>query len=68
MNPTAEEFHYTYDGAGRLTSACFAQSPAANFTPGSGSSWYSSTHEASSRCRAIYDYDAAARVRSVYHY
>jgi RHS repeat-associated protein len=67
-NPTSEEFHYAYDSMGRLQSACFAQTPATGYTPSAGGEWYTMTEPASSRCRAVYDYDAAGRARSVYHY
>jgi len=52
--PTSEEMHYAYDGAGRVLQAAFAQTPASGFTPGTGASYYDSSHLASSRARAYY--------------
>jgi RHS repeat-associated protein len=67
-NPTAEEMQYSYDSTGRLLNACFAQTPASGYTPGTGGEWYPIADDASTRARAAYDYDPAGRVRSVYHW
>jgi len=61
-NPTSEEFHYAYDGSGRLLQAAFAQTPASGFTPSTGNPYYDSSHLASSRARAFYSYDAGGRI------
>lgn len=57
-SPTAEEFHYQYDGGGRLMAATFAMTPAASgYTPSSGQPWYNASELPSSRCRVVYDND-----------
>ncbi|MFI5385907.1 MAG: RHS repeat-associated core domain-containing protein [Fimbriimonadales bacterium] len=61
-NPTSEEFHYAYDGSGRLLVASFAQTPQAGFTPSTGNPWYDSTHVAATRARAYYVYDPGGRM------
>lgn len=67
-NPTDEEFHYAYDGAGRLRAAAFAQTPASGYTPSTGQPYYDGTHLPSSRARAWYAYDAGGRLTSVEHW
>src|SRR5579871_5826236 len=64
---TPEEMHYVFDSAGRLQVAAFAQSSSQSSAPYYGQIG-SNYVEASSRARAVYDYDAAGRVRSVQHY
>jgi len=64
-NPTSEELQYSYDGAGRLLIASFAQTPQSGFTPSTGASYYDASHPASTRARAYYVYDASGRVNQV---
>lgn len=66
--PTSEEFHYAYDGDGKLRVAAFAQTPKASFTPSTGQPWYDSSHLANSRARAYYVYDAGGRLTQLNHW
>ncbi len=68
INPTAEEYQYTYDTAGRIQNAAFAQTPKSGFTPTAGNPWYDSTHLASTRARTFCSYDPGGRVLSVENY
>jgi len=65
---TAEEMHYQYDSAGRLSGAAFAQTPFTGFTPSGSNPWYDSSHPAQSRVRAFYAHDAGGRMLSCEHY
>jgi len=65
-NVTNEEFHYAYDGSGRLLQAAFAQTPVSGYSPSttafnSGGTYYDSSQVAAHRARAYYLYDAGAR-------
>ena len=66
-NPTPEEFHYTYDTAGRVREATFAQTPQA-WTPGTGGNYYDQTHNAATRGRAHYEYDSGGRLARIMHW
>jgi RHS repeat-associated protein len=66
-NPTSEQLQYAYDTAGRLIASGFAQTPAAGFTPSTGSPWYDSGHLPSSRARASYSYDCDGRIFRIEH-
>jgi RHS repeat-associated protein len=68
ITPTAEEMHYQFDTAGRLTHAAFAQTPEANYTPTGTNVWYDNDHKASKRARAYYEYDPAGRASGLWHW
>jgi RHS repeat-associated protein len=68
ITPTAEEMHYQFDTAGRLTHAAFAQTPEANYTPTGTNVWYDNDHKASRRARAYYEYDPAGRATGLWHW
>ncbi len=53
--------NYAYDTSGRIENAAFAQTPQTNYTPPSGSRWYSTSEEPASRCREFFDFDPAGR-------
>jgi hypothetical protein len=55
-NSTSEEFHYTYDTAGRPFQATFAMTPQ-SWTPSNGAPFYDSSHKAATRARTIYSFD-----------
>lgn len=59
-NPTAEEFHYLYDSAGRLTNTAFAQSLRSGHTD--------YTDYAASRCVANYLYLPSGQLSKLTHY
>ncbi len=66
-NATAEEFHYTYDSSGRLSSATFAQTPQVGGSAPTSAPFYTQSYPADTRARAYYTYDPAGRVEKVEH-
>ncbi|MGV3616617.1 MAG: RHS repeat-associated core domain-containing protein [Fimbriimonas sp.] len=65
---TSEEFHYAYDGAGRLSGAAFGQTPQSGTGAPTSAPYYTSSYPASKRFRAYYEYDAGGRTLAVRHW